>query len=87
MTRRYMQFLVFKIAESRGGHAMCVAIPVFWCCTFSWLRGLQACKNVVHLSTKQPDEIVEKLHFHALGAELNVFTQEHIICVSRLKDL
>ena len=53
----------------------------------SRLQAFQACKNQVYLSPKQPDEIVEKLQFYALDAELNVLTREHILCVSRMKDL
>ena len=53
----------------------------------SKLQALQACKNEVYLLPKQLDEVVAQLYFHALGAELNVLTREHIICVSRLKGL
>ena len=53
----------------------------------SKLQALQACKNEVYLLPKQLDDVVEKLHSHALGAELNVLTRENITCVSRLKSL
>ena len=53
----------------------------------STMLGSTVGKNEIYLLQKQLDEIEVTLHFHALGAELIVLTREHIMVVSRLKDL